>query len=202
MEEKKTSIQKAGIFIFSAFAAWAIGKILDGTSISVKLVNLGKNFQVFDFLNHSIAVWELFIWLAVSIGLYLAISKLFGKAARKNRKEEKRNEFVAEWNRFVKNNSRKLYEDGQLLVKFDVNIVNDKVEVKNLVPYCNKHDKPLKMGYNDFTYEYQCIDSRCGYRINHLPNGVGVMYDKYNEISSEMEWKWDEISKKAINALY
>jgi hypothetical protein len=184
----------------AAVLSWLLGKLLDISTIFEKateyFTSLDTQKKSLGFLNYSIPLWKLSLWVVGMIIIYKLLSLRFGKQARLERLQAEDNNYLDSVKKIIGKDNRRIVNDDKLLIKYDVVFNEGKVGIKNAVPYCNLHDPPLKMAYNEIAWELQCSDPRCPHRFSHMPRLSTNPFITYqNLIVSDLEDLWEQLTQ-------
>lgn len=114
---------------------------------------------VADALSTSIPLWRLLAFGIILGCLYMLFSRFIPK---KKPRKSKTEIFWEAWQQFKRENEfNKIEAREHLLLKTIPDIAGDRMFIREIHPYCGKHDEPARMAHDgDF---YKCHKAGCDY---------------------------------------
>jgi hypothetical protein len=176
---KKIGSIVVSTFFGSGFAVYAFDKII-GNRINWQFS------PILQWLNIDLhlRLWHLISFSILVVVLYITLNYLYEKFLKPNLEEIRKVkiEQIMMFNKIEEQN-------GGLLFKWKVGLVNGIPTAHYIHPYCNGHNPPQKMGENRLLDSYEC--GICRAQISNHGGNLSEFSRACQSIQSKLEHEWE-----------
>lgn len=182
----KSGVKWLGGTFVSVFIEYILSQL--GVIDIIRTYFTNNNHKVITFLNQPIPLWNVIIFVILTILSYLFILKVVFKN-RKSKEDiiyELKDEFKKS-HRFMR-----IPDNDTVEFKMDIYFTGDEITINKIEPYCLKHTERVKMYHDPKDPLFNCPKFPCRNIFLDLPdNRENVKH----QILSDLENDWEILNK-------